>query len=295
MKLEIFLEKVYEKNYKKLIFISLGLLILSIVILGINYTSKGSIIERDISLKGGISITIEKEDITEGEISSYLGQKFDNVNVRTLTDLSSRKNIGLIIESSTLNEQELKSALKEKIDFTEDEYSSESYSSSFSESFYRQLILSLIIAFVLMSIVVALTFRTFVPSIAVILAALTDIVATLAVLSLFNFHLSAGGITALLLVIGYSIDTDVLLTTKLIKRTIGTMYERMAQAIKTGLTMTFTAMAAVLVGYLFSAASVLKEIFLIIFIALIFDIITTYIGNASILIWHIKNKKHETN
>ncbi len=291
MKLESFLEKTYEKNYKKFVFISLGVLLLSIIILGINQISTGSMIERDISLKGGISITIEKEGLDEQEISSYLSNKFEDVNVRTLTDLSSRKNIGLIIESSSQNENELKSALREKIDFSENEYSSESYSSSFSESFYRQLILSLIIAFILMSIVVALTFRTFVPSIAVILAALTDIVATLAVLSLFNFHLSAGGITALLLIIGYSIDTDVLLTTKMIKRKIGTMYERMAQSIRTGLTMTFTAMAAVLVGYLFSAASVLKEIFLIIFIALIFDIITTYIGNASILIWHIKNKK----
>lgn len=295
MKLEIFLEKVYEKNYKKLIFISLGLLILSIVILGINYASKGSIIERDISLKGGISITIEKESLNENEISSYLNEKFGNINVRTLTDLSSRKNIGLIIESSTLSEEELKSALKEKIDFTEGEYSSESYSSSFSESFYKQLILTLIFAFILMAIVVALTFRTFIPSLAVILAALTDIIATLAVLSLFNFHLSAGGITALLLVIGYSIDTDVLLTTKLIKRKIGTMYERLSQSIRTGLTMTITSLVAVLIGYLFSVASVLKEIFLIIFIALIFDIITTYVGNASILIWYIKNKKNETN
>ena len=52
MKLELFLEKMYEKNYKRFIFISLGLLVLSLVILGINYASKGSVIERDISLMG---------------------------------------------------------------------------------------------------------------------------------------------------------------------------------------------------------------------------------------------------
>jgi len=152
-------------------------------------------------------------------------------------------------------------------------------------------LLVLLFAFVLMAIVVFLTFRTFIPSIAVILAALTDIIGTVAVISLFNMQMSASGITALLLVIGYSIDTDVLLTTKLIKRTMGTMYERFAQALKTGLTMTLTSMIAVLVGFLFSAASVLKDIFIIIFIALIFDIISTYLGNASMLIWHIKSKK----
>ena len=99
MKLELFLEKMYEKNYKRFIFISLGLLVLSLVILGINYASKGSVIERDISLKGGISITIEKESLDEQEISSYLNEKFANINVRTLTDLSSRKSIGLIINN----------------------------------------------------------------------------------------------------------------------------------------------------------------------------------------------------
>ena len=291
MKLDAFLERIYEKNYKKLMLVSFGILVLSIAVLAFNYLSTGSIIERDISLKGGISITIEELGLDESEISSYLDAKFENVNVRTLTDLSTRENIGLIIESSSLNEDEIKSALKERIDFTEKQYSSESYSSSFSESFFRQLLLVLLFAFVLMAIVVFLTFRTFIPSIAVILAALTDIIGTVAVISLFNMQMSASGITALLLVIGYPIDTDVLLTTKLIKRTMGTMYERFAQALKTGLTMTLTSMIAVLVGFLFSAASVLKDIFIIIFIALIFDIISTYLGNASMLIWHIKSKK----
>src|SRR3989344_7403501 len=291
MKQEAFLERVYENNYKKLILVSLGLLVISLIILGINYFSTGAVIERDISLKGGISVTIEKEGLNEQEISSYLAQKFGNVNVRTLTELSTRKDMGFIIEASNVGEDELKAALKEKINFEEKQYSSESYSSTFSRSFYKQLVIVLIFAFVLMAIVVAVTFRTFIPSLAIILAALIDILATLAIISLLHIQISAGGITAFLLVIGYSIDTDVLLTTKLIKRKIGTMYERFAQSVKTGLTMTITSIAAVFVGYLFSAASILKEIFLIIFIALIIDIITTYIGNGSILIWYIKNKK----
>jgi len=117
MKLDAFLERIYEKNYKKLMLVSFGILVLSIAVLAFNYLSTGSIIERDISLKGGISITIEELGLDESEISSYLDAKFENVNVRTLTDLSTRENIGLIIESSSLNEDEIKSALKEKIDF----------------------------------------------------------------------------------------------------------------------------------------------------------------------------------
>ena len=285
------LEKIYEKNYKKLLFVSSGLLVVALIILGINYASTGSVIDKDISLKGGISITIDKEGLNAAEIFSFLTQKYPDVNVRTLTDLSSRKNIGLIIESSDASEADLKAAFKEKIDFTEKEYSAEIYSSSFSDAFFRQLIYVLIFSFILMAIVVWITFRTFIPSIAVILAAITDILVTIAVLSLFHFRISSGGITALLLVIGYSIDTDILLTTRLLKRREeGPFYDRLKHSMTTGLTMTFAAIAALMVGYFIAIPIELKQIFLIISIALFFDIITTYGGNAGILITYCKKK-----
>ena len=146
-------------------------------------------------------------------------------------------------------------------------------------------------AFILMALVVAITFRTLIPSLAVILAAITNLIVTLAIISLSGMKLSSGGIIAFLLVIGYSIDTDILLTTKLIKRKIGPLYERLKQAMTTGLTMTITTLTAIFVAFLFSTAPVLKQIFLIILIALIVDIIATYFGNASILIWYLKKKK----
>lgn len=285
------LERIYEKNYKKLILVPIILLVLSLIFLTFNYVTTGFIIERDVSLKGGISITIEQENLDEQEISNFLNSKYEDISVRTLTDLYSRKNIGLMIEASDIGEPELKATLKERIQFTEAQYSAEEYSATFSESFYRQLVMVLLFAFILMAMVVAITFRTLIPSLAVILAAITDLVVTLAIVSLFGMKLSSGGIIAFLLVIGYSIDTDVLLTTKLIKRRIGTLYERLEQAMKTGLTMTITTLTAIFVAFLFSTAPILKQIFLIILVALIVDIISTYFGNASILIWYLKKKK----
>jgi len=284
------LEKIYDKNYKKLLLIPLILLILSISFLIFNYFSTGGVIERDVSLKGGISVIIEKEGLNENEISSYLNSKFNSVIVRTLTDLSTMRDIGLIIESSDAPEDELKDALKEKISFTEEQYSAEIYSQTFSESFYRQLIYVLLFAFILMSITVAITFRSFAPSITVIGCALTDILITLGIVSLFGLQISAGGITAFLLIIGYSIDTDILLATKLIKRSIGTKYDRLKQAITTGLTMILTTITALLIGFAFSTAPVLKEIFSILIVALVIDIITTYFWSAPVLIWYMKKR-----
>ena len=285
------LEKIYDKNYKKILLIPITLLVISLIILGVSYLSTGEFVKKDVSLKGGISMTIEKSNLDQQEISSYMSEKYSAFNVRTLRDLGTRQNIGLIIEASNAEEPELKRYLQEKIHFTEDEYSVEEYSSSFSESFFRQLVLTIIFAFLLMAIVVFIVFRTFIPSLAVVFAALGDIIVTLGVLSLFGMEISSGGIIALLLVIGYSIDTDILLTTRLLKRKIGNLYERLEGAIKTGLTMTITTIAALLVGYIFSTAPVLKEIFFIILIALFTDIITTYLGNAPILLWYIKKKK----
>ncbi|MFH1209767.1 MAG: hypothetical protein V1663_03185 [archaeon] len=284
------LEKIYEKNYKKFLVISLLILVLSLGFLGIKLLTTGQLIDRDISIKGGISITIYKENIDPVIIENSLKGQFPEINVRTLTDIATRRNVGVIVESSTQDEPALKAAIKEIVDFKEQDYSSESSGSSFSKGFYNGLIKALIFAFIFMAIVIFITFRTFIPSVAVLLAVITDIIATFAVISLLGVRLSSAGIVAFLLVIGYSVDTDILQTTRLLRNKQGSLYERLKGSMKTGLTMTVAAIAALSVGYFFATSPVLKQIFFIVSIALIIDIIATYIGNASILIWYCKKK-----
>jgi len=289
------LETFYEKNYIKLMIVSYLILFLSIIFLGYKYASTGDLIERDISLKGGVSAAIYNNDLSLIEIEDYLKSSLNDFTIRSLTDLSTGKQNGLIIEVSEINEPELRSLLKNKIknvDFeNENEYYPSITSTQFGQNFYKNLMIALIISFVFMSIVVFIAFKTFTPSIAVISAALTDILATLVVIDLLGIKLSSGGIVAFLLVIGYSIDTDILLTTRLLKRREeGPFYERLKHAMVTGLTMTTAAIAALGTGYLLAIPEELKQIFLIIIIALFFDIIATYCGNAGILIHYCKKK-----
>ena len=56
------------------------------------------------------------------------------------------------------------------------------------------------------------------PAFAVMFSAFADIVMTLAVVNLVGIKLSTAGIVAFLMIIGYSVDTDILLTTRLLKR-----------------------------------------------------------------------------
>ncbi len=284
---------VYEKHYKKLLLIPLIIFIICLIILGLKYSRTGFVIERDISLKGGIEVTLIKEGINFNEIESALKEKYEDISVREITDPLTRKSKGITIKTSDIEEEEIRLFLKTKIDFDEknrDVYTPNNTQPEFGAGFYRSLLLVLLIGFILMSITVSIAFRTFIPSLAVISAAIIDIVFSLTISSLIGLKLDGGAIVAFLLVIGYSVDTDILLTTRMLKRTEGTYIERMYNSMKTGLTMTFAAIAALGIGYFIALSSTLQNMFFIIVIALIMDIFATYFTNAGILIWYCRKK-----
>ncbi|MCD4666634.1 MMPL family transporter [archaeon] len=280
----------YEKNHKKLIFIPLALLLISIIFLGVFYVNNGDLINRDVSLKGGISATIYKENLNFQEIESFLNSKFEDLSIRELTDFTSQKNIGIIIETSDIDEETLISALKEKIEFNEEDISITQTGARFGQSFYKDLVLAILFAFLFMAIVILIAYRTFIPSLTVVLAALTDLIVTLAIVNVIGMQISAAGIVAFLLILGYSIDTNILLTTRMIKRKESPILERMKGSMKTGLTMTTTTIVALSVAAIVSTSPVLSQMFTIIIIALIVDIFSTYFANAPILLMYAKKK-----
>ena len=94
--------------------------------------------------------------------------------------------------------------------------------------------------------VIFIIFKTAVPSLAVIISAFANILMTLVTFNLLGMKMSSAGIVAFLMLIGYSVDTDVLLTTRLIKRKEGTLNKRIIGAMKTGMTMTLTSFFAFL-------------------------------------------------
>ena len=285
--------RIYEEHYKKLLLIPIVIFVLCLIILGVIYAQTGSVIDRDVSLKGGIEVTLLKENLDFDDIENALMQEYSDVSVRELTNPLSRKSVGISIQVSDVSEEEITKFLKTKIDFDEtnkDVYAPRNTESEFGENFYKSLLIVVLIGFILMALSVIIAFRTLIPSIAVISAAVMDIVFALTVASLIGIKLDGGAIVAFLLVIGYSVDTDILLTTKMIKRKEDTLMERMFGSMKTGLTMTISAIVALSVGYFVSLSSTLENMFLIIVLALIMDILTTYFTNAGILIWYAKNK-----
>ncbi|MDO8564314.1 MAG: protein translocase subunit SecF [Nanoarchaeota archaeon] len=283
----------YDKSYKWLLIIPALMLIFSIVYL-INFNSKnGDIFYKDVSLTGGTTITVFDENVNIDEIEVSLKTSFPDIHARGISDIRTGKQEGFFVETKAEAEiikAELESVLGYELN--NDNSSIEFSGSTLSSGFYKQLRLALLIAFALMTLVVFAIFRTPVRSLSIVIAGLSDIIMTICVIDLLGMQLSAAGIVALLMLIGYSVDVDILLTTRVFKSNEGTLNERIYDAFKTGMTMTITAIAAVGVALIFthSFSPVLSQMFTIILIGLGFDIINCWITNASILKWYMEGK-----
>ncbi|MBS3136258.1 protein translocase subunit SecF [Candidatus Woesearchaeota archaeon] len=291
------LMSVYLKHYKKLIIIPSIILVLSIFIIGMKISSDGDFIYKDISLKGGVALTIIAEGIDLSSVEGAVSNEFlpYRVSVRSIKGAGANK--GVLIESDIedLDQDRLEKVLSAISaatgkSITKNDYSLEVMGSSLGNSFFTQMIRAMVVAFIFMGIVVFITFRTFVPSIAVILCAFSDIVVTIAVLDFMKIPIGTGGIAALLMLIGYSIDENIMLTTNLLKRKTPSVEEPLLSSFRTGMTMVLTTLTVSGVALLLSESEIIKEIMLVVFIGLISDILFTWLQNAGLLLWHVTKK-----
>lgn len=282
------IRSIYEDHYKKLLIIPFLMLLLAFVQIGYQYNNTGDFVNRGVELKGGITLTIPEKSYDIYELEQILNTELGgDVSVRRISQTK-----GILIEASDVDEDALLGKVEEVIGELDPEkdYSLEEMGSSLGASFFREIIKAVIIAFVLMAAVVFITFRVPAPSLAVILAALSDIVITLAIFNLTGLKLGKGGIAAFLMLIGYSVDTDILLSTKVLKSKFGTVMDRVYSAMKTGLTMNITTIAALTVAMFFTTSEVIRQIMTILLIGLFVDIINTWIQTAGILRLYVARK-----
>ena len=169
--------------------------------------------------------------------------------------------------------------------------------STFSAANQSQALVAVVAAFALMALVIFIIFRDFIPCIAVITSAFSDIMIAMALMNVFHIELTFGTFAALLMLIGYSVDTDILLTTKVLGEK-KYLEKKITSCRATGLTMTGAAIAAFVVLYLVSTFSflvglstipVLANISLVMIFGLLADVINTWFLNAGLLKWYMES------
>ncbi len=173
------------------------------------------------------------------------------------------------------------------------EYQKREVSPTLGATFYVSGTLVAFWSIALVIVVIFLFFRKVVPSMAIILSGIFDILAAMAGMAIFGIPLSLVSIPALLMLIGYSVDTDIMLTHRLTKKTSQHPKDRATDSMKTGLTMTFTTLAALvsmlIVSY-FYQIEVIYQIAAVLVFGLLGDLISTWLMNAPILLWYVEKK-----
>jgi len=207
----------------------------------------------------------------------------------------------LTIRALNLDENELESLLKDNLN---QDYNATVRKKNFNlrevrptlgEYFREQGIKAIFISFILMAIVVFWAFKTFIPSIAVLEAGICDVLVAIAGMSIFNIPFDSASLGALLMLIGYSVDTDVLLTFRLLRERSVDVDEGINQAMKTGLMMTATMIGAMAVTIVVTTFVIqiqtLQSIATVLMFGLIADIFTTWWTNAGLLKWYLAKPK----
>ena len=268
--------------------VPIAMLLISSGLLISNFMSTGEWFERSIELKGGTLISVRTDTSHDlAAIEESLSQQFGRVIVRGLRSFSGS---GFTVQVDADEDSgDVMQALEDMgIDTTE--ASIQTTGPSLGETFWLQAQTGIIMAFIIMGIIVFAIFRTFVSSTAVIMAAVSNLIVTLGIMQVLSFELSLPSFAALLMLIGYSIDTDILLTTRVIKNREEPLKKRFAGAFKTGMTMTLTTLSVLFAVVLTTTSPVIFAIASVLLIGLTVDILNTWILNANIIGWYAEKR-----
>ncbi len=285
MDLEDLIKKI---DKRQMVLIPVAILVLSIIILATTYYTTGSPVRMGIEFTGGTLITVPA-DAPESEVMG----KLEGYEISEFRRVGSRYNIQL----PPMDSEEYKNlarTVNERFSDAEIRYIGPVYSKQLQSDAPRYLLIS----FLLMAIVVFFVFRQPIVSGIVVLCALADIIIAAGMMTAVGVKLSLGTVAALLMLIGYSVDTDILLTVRVLKRK-GPINEKIVGAMRTGLIMTSTTLSAVIVLILvssilyliaptFTKINIISDISVVLFFGLLADMMNTWITNVQALRWYIQ-------
>lgn len=269
---------------KLMVAIPLIVLLLALASLGVNTLQTGMPITPGMDFAGGTAVTVFTSDTADQIAATFADYP--------LLDVESGINNGKYLKFGPMEDEQYR-ALSALVLEKYPDAKIDQIGASFGATLQEQAVIALAFSFILMAIVVFVVFRVFVPSVAVILSAFSDIVIAAALMNIFGVPLSLATTAALLMLIGYSVDSDILLTNRVLKRQ-GVLAEKMAGAFTTGFIMTSTAIAAAIAMFVVSLVGQVEIIFQIstvILFGLVADIFNTWVLNAGILRWYLEGRE----
>lgn len=276
---------------RQIMLIPVIIMILAIISLGATYLTTGSPVKLGIEFTGGTLITVPASESEESVAAKFAA--FPLVDVR---DIGSRYMLQFGPMSDT-QYTEIVKLTNELFDNPDIRHMGPIYSKELQSQVVKYLPLS----FILMAIVVFVVFREFMVSLLVVISALADILTAAASMNLTGVQLSLGTVAALLMLIGYSVDTDILLSMRVLKRK-GSVDEKIIGAMGTGLTMAGTTISAVIALIImsnflylivpsFTRMDIIADMTTVLIFGLAADVFNTWVTNAQGLRWYLGRSK----
>lgn len=268
---------------QQLVIIPLALLVISILLLSLNMATTGMPVKPGIDFSGGTAVTLDTADTPDQLRATFAAYP--------LTDVSEGLNNGKFLKFGAMDDAQFRS-LTDLISQKYPDAKIDQIGETFGKTLQEQAVIAIIFSFIGMAIVIYLSFRTFVPATAVVVSAFADMVMTAATMNIIGIPLTLGTTAALLMLIGYSVDSDILLTNRVLKRQ-GKLTDKLKGAFDTGIIMTsttFAAVTAMLIVSWIGSVQILMEISAVLLIGLVFDVLNTWLTNAALLKWYVQKE-----
>jgi len=261
---------------RQMVTLPLVLLLIAGMVLGYTTLTTGLPLRPGIDFAGGTAVTVftpDSRETIEATFSAY-----------PLLSVGEGVGNGKYLQFGPMDDaqyQSLSALINEKYPDVKVDQIGE----TFGKTLQDQAFFAVLLSFIGMSIVVLIAFRNLVASGAVVLAAISDITIAAAVMQVIGIPLTLGTTAALLMLIGYSVDSNILLTTRVLKRK-GKLEDKLSGAFRTGIIMTTTTLSAVVVMWLVSTVGqiqIISEIGAVLIIGLLASLMSTWMLNAGIL------------
>jgi preprotein translocase subunit SecF len=283
-------EKYYDKmyqDYDRYFLIPVLLIVFSIAVLGVNYFTTGEVLTKGLDFTGGTEAQYGINGSFETQQISQVFADAGRPDVQVVRqETESGTSVLVRVPPPQISEEEALQIMQDA-GYDVEVQSLRSLSSSVSDEFFTQAMLAFVMAFTIMSLVIFYAFKDLTPSLAVIFAAAGDILFAMGAMVIFGIPLTLGSLAALLMLIGYSVDTDIVLSTRVLKQKRNSLKQRIWSSIKTGMTMSSGGIAGFTLLYFVSTAIVgpseLSNIAAVMVLGLLADMPLTYFGNALIL------------
>ncbi|ELK54832.1 MULTISPECIES: protein translocase subunit SecF [Haloferax] len=264
---------------RQLAAVPLAVLAVALLVIGGWYVATGAPVNPGVDFTGGTELRIAT-DAPQSEVAAAFDSQPESIR-----SVAADGTYVVTFQSGSATSTELQTQAE---DAGFEVRSIDAVSANFGGETQLLALGGLAVAFAGMSVLVFAMFRSFVPSIAVVLSAFSDIVIPVALMNLFGIELSLGTVAALLMLIGYSVDSDILLNNHVLRRS-GDFYESTARAMRTGVTMTLTSIAAMIVMTITATLfgiQLLAAIGTVLVFGLTADLMNTYMLNVTLLRWY---------